>query len=177
VPAGAVLGTEASEQAEVLEWLVDRVTAGLCVTAAGCIHEALRITAEYVKERKQFDRVLASFQAVGQRAADAFIDALAVRLTAWQACGACRPGLPSIDEVTIAKYWASEAGQRVVHACQHLHGGVGMDRDYPVHRYFLVAKQIDLALGGAPPQLATSGGASRHQPEGAASASRPCLKR
>ncbi|MGA2209783.1 MAG: acyl-CoA dehydrogenase family protein [Acidimicrobiales bacterium] len=157
VPDSALLGAEASEQGVVLDWLVDRVTAGLCVTAAGCLDEALRITAAYVKERKQFDRFLATFQAVGQRAADAFIDTLGVRLTAWEAIWRLSVGLPAADEVTIAKYWASEAGQRVVHTCQHLHGGVGMDRDYPVHRYFLVAKQIDLALGGAAPQLADLG--------------------
>jgi acyl-CoA dehydrogenase len=152
-----VLGSDTSEQGDVLDWLVDRVTAGLAVTAAGCLDEALRITASYVKQRKQFDRVIASFQAVGQRAADAFIDTLGVRLTAWQAVWRLASGLPATDEVTIAKYWASDAGQRVVHTCQHLHGGVGMDRDYPVHRYFLVAKQIDLALGGAAPQLAELG--------------------
>jgi alkylation response protein AidB-like acyl-CoA dehydrogenase len=117
----------------------------------------VRITASYVKERQQFDRMIATFQAVGQRAADAFIDTLGVRLTAWQAVWRLSAGLPATDEVTIAKYWASEAGQRVVHTCQHLHGGIGMDRDYPVHRYFLVAKQIDLALGGAAPQLADLG--------------------
>ncbi len=153
VPAEAVLGSEVAQRADVLDWLVDRVTAALSVTAAGCLGEAVRITASYVK----FDRVIATFQAVGQRAADAFIDTLGVRLTAWQAVWRLSAGLPATDEVTIAKYWASEAGQRVVHTCQHLHGGIGMDRDYPVHRYFLVAKQIDLALGGAAPQLADLG--------------------
>ncbi len=157
VAPAAVLGHESAEHAEVLDWLVDRVTAALTVTAAGCLDEALRITASYVKERKQFDRVIATFQAVGQRAADAFIDTLGVRLTAWQAVWRLSAGLPATDEVTIAKFWASEAGQRVVHTCQHLHGGIGMDRDYPVHRYFLLAKQIDLALGGAAPQLADLG--------------------
>ena len=157
VPAEAVLGSEVAEQADVLDWLVDRVTAALSVTAAGCLGEAVRITTSYVKERQQFDRMIATFQAVGQRAADAFIDTLGVRLTAWQAVWRLSAGLPATDEVTIAKYWASEAGQRVVHTCQHLHGGIGMDRDYPVHRYFLVAKQIDLALGGAAPQLADLG--------------------
>jgi alkylation response protein AidB-like acyl-CoA dehydrogenase len=152
-----VLGAEVSQEALVLDWLVDRVTAALSVTAAGCIDEALRMTAEYVKERKQFGRVIASFQAVGQRAADAFIDVLAVRLTAWQAVWRLSAGLPASDEVTIAKYWASEAGQRVVHTCQHLHGGVGMDRDYPLHRYFLLAKQLDLTLGGSASQLADLG--------------------
>jgi alkylation response protein AidB-like acyl-CoA dehydrogenase len=160
VPDDAVLGSggsDSAERGEVLDWLVDRATAALAVLAAGCLDEALRMTASYVKERKQFDRPLATFQAVGQRAADAYIDALGVRLTAWQAVWRLSVGLPAGDEVTIAKYWASEAGQRVVHACQHLHGGVGMDRDYPVHRYFLAAKQIDLALGGTAPQLADLG--------------------
>jgi alkylation response protein AidB-like acyl-CoA dehydrogenase len=134
VPGDAVLGAEAFQQALVLDWLVDRLTAGLSVTAAGCIDEALRMTAEYVKERKQFGRVIASFQVW--------------RLSA---------GRPARDEVTIAKFWASEAGQRVVHTCQHLHGGVGMDRDYPLHRYFLFAKQLDLTLGGSASQLADLG--------------------
>jgi 3-oxocholest-4-en-26-oyl-CoA dehydrogenase beta subunit len=165
VAADAVLGTEGSEQAEVLDWLVDRVTAGLAVTAVGCLDEALRITAAYVKQRKQFDRVLASFQAVGQRAADAFVDALGVRLTAWQAVWRLSAGLPATDEVMIAKYWASEAGQRVVHTCQHLHGGVGMDRDYPLHRYFLLAKHLDLALGGSASQLADLGRRIAARPE------------
>jgi len=161
VPAEAVLGAggpdSRSERGEVLDWLVDRATAASAVMLAGCLEEALRMTAAYVKERKQFDRPLATFQAVGQRAADAYIDSMGVRLTAWQAVWRLSVGLPAADEVTIAKYWASEAGQRVVHTCQHLHGGIGMDRDYPLHRYFLVAKQVDLALGGAAPQLADLG--------------------
>ena len=161
VAGDAVLGSDSSgggsEREEVLDWLVDRVTAALALLVAGALDEALRMTAAYVKERKQFDRPLATFQAVGQRAADAYIDAMGVRLTAWQAVWRLSVGLPASDEVTIAKYWASEAGQRVVHTCQHLHGGIGMDRDYPVHRYFLLAKQVDLALGGAAPQLADLG--------------------
>jgi acyl-CoA dehydrogenase len=158
VPASAVLGgADAPERNAVLSWLVEHTTAALCVLGTGCYEEATRLTAEYVKERKQFERPLATFQAVGQRAADAYIDSLGVRLTAWQAVWRLAAGLPATDEVTIAKYWASEGGQRVVHAAQHLHGGVGMDRDYPLHRYFLLGKQIALSLGGAAPQLAELG--------------------
>jgi alkylation response protein AidB-like acyl-CoA dehydrogenase len=156
VPSSAVLGS-VSEAGAVLDWVVDHATAGICVQLAGSLAEALRITAAYVKERKQFDRVLATFQAVGQRAADGYIDSQGVRLTAWQAIWRLSVGLPADDELTIAKYWAAEAGQRVVHTCQHLHGGVGMDRDYPVHRYFFAAKEADLLLGGAAPQLAELG--------------------
>ena len=96
---------------------------------------------------------IASFQAVGQRAADAYIDAEAVRLTALQAAWRISEGLPAANATAAAKVWAAEGGQRVVHTAQHLHGGVGVDRDYPVHRYFLYAKQLELTLGGGTRQL------------------------
>lgn len=155
VGADDLLGAEAP--GEVLNWLLERATAGYCVAAAGLCDAALRLTADYVKTREQFGRVLASFQAVGQRAADAYIDGVAVELTAWQAIWRLSVGLPATDEVAIAKYWASEGSQRVVHACHHLHGGVGVDRAYPLHRYFLLSKYVELALGGAAPQLAELG--------------------
>jgi alkylation response protein AidB-like acyl-CoA dehydrogenase len=115
--------------------------------------EALRLTAEYTKNREQFGKPIASFQAVGHRAADAYIDTETIRLTAWQACWRLGAGLPAKEEVAIAKFFAAYGGQRVVHAASHLHGGVGVDRDYPLCRYFLAAKQLELALGGATHQL------------------------
>ena len=90
---------------------------------------------------------------MSQRAADAYIDTEAVRLTAWQAAWRLDRGLPAAEQVAIAKFWASEGAQRVVHAAHHLHGGVGVDRDYPLHRYFLLVKQAELALGSATPSL------------------------
>jgi hypothetical protein len=137
----------------ILTWILERGTAALCATATGVCEMALRTTAEYTKTREQFDRVIATFQAVGQRAADAYVDTEAVRLTAWQAAWRLDAGMPASAEVAVAKYWAAEGGQRVVHAAQHLHGGIGVDRDYPLHRYFLWAKQLELTLGGATRQL------------------------
>jgi alkylation response protein AidB-like acyl-CoA dehydrogenase len=55
--------------------------------------------------------------------------------------------------VAVAKYWADEGAQRAVHAAQHLHGGVGVDRDYPLHRHFLRTKHLALTLGGTTPSL------------------------
>lgn len=156
VGTGDRLGDE-SRAGEVLDWLVDRATSALCVLAVGACEEAVRLTAEYVKERQQFGHPLATFQAVGQRAADAYVDTAAIRLTAWQAAWRLSVGLPATEEVAIAKFWASEGGQRVVHAAQHLHGGIGVDRSYPLHRYFLLAKQIELSLGAASAQLAAIG--------------------
>ena len=81
------------------------------------------------------------------------IDTEAIRLTALQAAWRLSAGLPAAEAVAVAKFWAAEGGQRVVHAAQHLHGGIGVDRDYPLHRYFLWAKHLELTLGGATPQL------------------------
>jgi alkylation response protein AidB-like acyl-CoA dehydrogenase len=141
----------------VLRWLVEHATVAACAVVAGLTAEAVRLTGEYTSSREQFGRAIATFQAVGQRAADAYVDAQAIRLTMLQAAWRLAAGFPADREVAIAKYWAAAGGQRVVHAAQHLHGGVGVDRDYPLHRYFLLAKQLELTLGGATRQLVTLG--------------------
>jgi 3-oxocholest-4-en-26-oyl-CoA dehydrogenase beta subunit len=150
--ASDVLGN-AESGAAIVEWIVERATAAMCSIATGVCEQALKMTAEYTKTREQFDRPIATFQAVGQRAADAYIDTEAIRLTALQAAWRLEEGLPAATEVAVAKFWAADGGQRVVHAAQHLHGGIGVDRDYPLHRYFLWAKELELTLGGATPQL------------------------
>jgi alkylation response protein AidB-like acyl-CoA dehydrogenase len=144
--------------ADGVEWLVEHAQVASCVTVAGACATALELTADYTKTREQFGRPIASFQAVSQRAADAYIDAEAVRLTAWQAAWRLDRGLPASEQVAIAKFWASEGAQRVVHAAHHLHGGMGVDRDYPLYRYFLLAKQLELSLGSATPSLLRLGG-------------------
>jgi alkylation response protein AidB-like acyl-CoA dehydrogenase len=138
---------------EIVAWIELRATAALCALATGVCAEALRLTAEYTKTRKQFDQPIATFQAVAQRAADAFIDTEAVRLTALQAAWRIDAGLPAEAQVAAAKYWAAQGGSRVVRAAQHLHGGVGVDREYALHRYYLYARQLELTLGGATTQL------------------------
>ena len=139
------------------EWLRLRGTAGLCALQLGVLDSALHRTAEYTKQRKQFDHAIAAFQAVRQRLADAYLDVEAVRLTLWQAAWRLSDGLPAAEEVATAKYWAAEAGHRVAHTAVHLHGGVGIDVDYPLHRYFAAAKRNEFTLGGATAQLRALG--------------------
>jgi alkylation response protein AidB-like acyl-CoA dehydrogenase len=115
------------------------------------------MTAEYTTQRQQFDRPIATFQAVSQRAADAYIDVETVRLATWAAAWRLANDVPAAREAVIAKYWAAEAGHRVVYAAQHLHGGIGFDVDYPLHRYYLWSRQIELTLGGASQQIARLG--------------------
>lgn len=148
----AVLGS-AGGGAKLLAWLELRATAALCMVSLGACEAALDMTSEYIKTRKQFDQPIAMFQAVGHRAADAFIDTEAIRLTAWQAAWRISAGLDAAKQVAVAKFWCAEGAKRVVHAATHLHGGVGVDKEYPLHRYFLYARHLELALGGGTPQL------------------------
>jgi 3-oxocholest-4-en-26-oyl-CoA dehydrogenase beta subunit len=139
--------------AAVSEWLRELVVAGLCATAAGITAAALDLTTAYAREREQFGKPIASFQAVAQRAADAFIDVKAIRLTALQACWRVASGLPAREQVAVAKFWAADGGKRVMHAAQHIHGGIGVDKDYPLHRLFLAYTTTELSLGGATEHL------------------------
>jgi 3-oxocholest-4-en-26-oyl-CoA dehydrogenase beta subunit len=155
---GVKLGSDAllgsiEDGAAIIEWLVQRTTVAVALAQAGAAAASLALVAEYTKTREQFGKPIATFQAVGQRAADAYVDTEAIRLTAWQAAWRISEGLPADKEVAIAKFWAADGGQRVVHAAVHLHGGVGVDRDYPLHRYFLMTKHLELTLGGATDQL------------------------
>ena len=132
-------------------------TSALCSVAAGVCQAALDMTAKHTATREQFGKPIASFQAVGQRAADAYIDTEMVRLTALQAAWRLAEGWPSAEEVAVAKFWAGDGGMRALHACQHLHGGLGVDLDYPLHRYFLWGKQIEHELGTPTRQLLALG--------------------
>lgn len=148
VPDADVVGDPAGG-AEVIEWLLARAKLGLAALTVGVCEQALRATAEYTSERHQFGRPLSTNQGVALRAADAYIDTEAMRATLWSAAWRLTEGLPAEQEVAIAKWWATEGGHRVVHSTQHLHGGIGADIDYPLHRTFLWAKQAGDTFGGA----------------------------
>ncbi len=163
VGAGDVL-VAGPDGVDALRWLLEHAEAALCLCVAGACDAAVKLTASYTTTREQFGKPIATFQAVGQRAADAYIDAEAVRLTAWQAAWRLAEGLPATSEVAVAKYWADEGGQRVVHAAQHLHGGMGVDRDYPLHRYYLLTKHLALTLGGATTSLLRLGDVLADEP-------------
>jgi alkylation response protein AidB-like acyl-CoA dehydrogenase len=71
----------------------------------------------------------------------------------WQAAWRLAVGLPAEAEVATAKFWAADAGHRVAHTAVHVHGGVGIDTDHPLHRYFVAAKRAEFEFGGATAQL------------------------
>jgi alkylation response protein AidB-like acyl-CoA dehydrogenase len=160
VNADAQLG----RTSDVVKWVELHTQALLLATMLGVCEEALALTAKYVSEREQFSTPIGTFQAVAHRCADAYIATEAIRLTALQAfwrLGTAQEGAedlaPGGEAVDIARFWACEGGNRVVHAAQHLHGGIGVDIDYPIHRYFRWATTIELLLGGTNSSLSAIG--------------------
>ena len=141
----------------------------LAAMQAGVTDAAVRRTASYTSSREQFGKPLSTFQGVALQAADAYVDSRAIDAVAMQAAWSIDAELDGehVDATLpalTAAWWASEAGQRCVHLTQHLHGGIGADITYPVHRYFLHGKQIELMCGAASSLLAALGDALAARP-------------
>lgn len=139
--------------ADAVEWAYERAVATQNAVQLGNAETMLDLTASYTKERKQFDVPIATFQAVGHRVADCYIDCEAMRLTAWQALSRLDDDLPATIEVSVAKHWAATGSHRISIAAAHLHGGVGVDRDYALARHYTRAKELELQLGGSTEHL------------------------
>jgi alkylation response protein AidB-like acyl-CoA dehydrogenase len=151
VEAARVVGGDQGD--DVVAWLTTHGALGRSAYQLGVLERALELTSEYAREREQFDRPIGSFQAVSSRLADGYIDVKGLRLTLTQAAWRLSEDLPADVEVNTAAFWAADAGHRVAHTTVHVHGGVGIDLDHPVHRYFLAAKQTEFAVGSATGQL------------------------
>jgi 3-oxocholest-4-en-26-oyl-CoA dehydrogenase beta subunit len=158
VPADRVLGSAGTGR-EITGWLLSHATVALCAQQLGVVERALETTVEYARHRVQFGKPIGGFQAVAQRLADGYIDVEAVRLTMWQAAWLLAAGQPAETAVATAKFWAADAGHRVAHTAVHVHGGMGIDTAYPLHRYFVAAKDNEFTLGGATAQLRRIGAA------------------
>ncbi len=156
VGADGVLGN-IGQANEIISWIEQRANTAIAGMQVGTTEEALRRTAEYSGERKQFGVPIGSFQAVAMRAADAYIDIESIRSTFWQAMWRLDEGLDAEPEVRAAKYFACIAAHRVVCATQHLHGGIGVDVEFPIHRYFLFAKHNEFMLGSSTTQISKMG--------------------
>lgn len=156
IGAGDILATGMDGQA-LMQWLAERTTVALCAHQLGASDKAMRMSASYTAERKQFGVLISTFQAVGHRAANCFIDVECLRLNTYQAISRLDGGLDATNEVQIAKIWAGDVGHRVSYAAQHLHGGTGIDRDYPLWRYCTWLRYNEMALGGSAKTLAKLG--------------------
>lgn len=152
VPEDAVLG-EAGAALQVLRDVYRQCTALVCAEMLGGAEHQLAVTAEYVKQRVQFDRPLGSFQAVQHHLADMFTLVQGSRWTTYQAIDQLARNRPADREIAIAKAFSSDACQRVAALAQQLHGGVGVDMANDLQFYFRRAKAMELKFGPTPVQL------------------------
>jgi len=126
------------------------VTAGACALADGALAGALRLTRDHVATRRQFGRPLAEFQAVSQQVADVYIASRTLHLITLSACWQLDNSKNRVDEdLAAATWWMTEEAPRSVLTCHHLHGGIGVDVSYPLHRFSSLIADLARSLGGA----------------------------
>jgi alkylation response protein AidB-like acyl-CoA dehydrogenase len=152
VSSDRVLGTP-GRGLPVLRSVLAKASAIRCAEMLGGAEHQLETTAEYTKERVQFDRPIGTFQAVQHRLADMFTDVQGSRWTTYQALCRLSQGVPAGRELAIANSFTTEACVRVAFGAQQLHGGIGIDLDYDLHFYFRRAKALELSFGSAPIHL------------------------
>jgi alkylation response protein AidB-like acyl-CoA dehydrogenase len=142
----------------VLDTVLWQTAVALAAVQLGVTQGALAHAARYTSEREQFGRPLGTFQAVQHQLADCYIQIDALRVTLWQAVADLDDATPGAEAAAlVTAWWAREGGLDVVHRVQHVHGGIGVDTDYPVHRHFLWGKQLAGTLGGPSAVLARLG--------------------
>jgi alkylation response protein AidB-like acyl-CoA dehydrogenase len=137
------------EALAAMAWARQATRAALCAMAVGLCDRMMRMTGTYTSEREQFGRAIATFQAVSHRLADCFIDVECLRVVTQQAASLIDQGKDAEEAATIAKIWCGDVTHRVSQACQHCHGGAGVDRDYPLFRFCLQARQVELTAGSS----------------------------
>lgn len=129
--------------------LRDRYRLALCAYADGLVAGATRLTADHVSTREQFGKPIALFQAVGQQLADIYVVGRSMELATTAAAWRLSEGLDAATDLAIAAYWLAEEIPPTTRTMTHLHGGIGVDITYPLHRYFSLTKDLARLVGGA----------------------------
>ena len=146
VPKQNILGELDQGWSEVKK-IIQRAAVAKCCEMVGCIQQALDMTTDYAKERKQFDRPIGSFQVIQHYCADMATDVDGSRLSTYQAAWMISEGLPCTQEVAIAKAWAGEACQRVMALAHQIHGAIGVTIDHDLQYYTRRAKAAEVTFG------------------------------
>jgi alkylation response protein AidB-like acyl-CoA dehydrogenase len=151
---GVRTGADTLLDAGAYETLLGYATAGAVATSSGALDAALRLTTEHVKSREQFGRALAEFQAVTMEVGDVYIAKRALDVALWAGVWRLAEGHDDATEVLAVAAWAAcDGALKALYTCQHLHGGLGLDVTYPLHRHFAWVKHYAHLLGGAEGRL------------------------
>jgi alkylation response protein AidB-like acyl-CoA dehydrogenase len=116
--------------------------------ASGLVAGALRLTADYVATRQQFGKPLSTFQTVAAQLAEVYIASRTLTLAATSVVWRLSEGRDADDDLDVLGYWLASQAPPVMQICHHLHGGMGMDIDYPMDRYYSTIKDLARLVGG-----------------------------
>ena len=134
---------------EALRYLIQINMVMRSYISLGVTEKMTSLIAGYTSEREQFGRVIGTFQAVSHRAADCFIELECLRLVNQQAAINLNTNLDCENQALVSKIWAGNACHKISYSAQHLHGGMGVDKDYVLWRYCLLAKECELINGSS----------------------------
>ena len=116
--------------------------------ASGLVAGAVRLTADYVTSRHQFGRPLATFQTVAAQLAEVYIASRTLGLASASVVLRLAEGRDADEDLDILAFWLTSNAAPAMQTCHHLHGGMGMDITYPMHRYYSSIKDLTRLLGG-----------------------------
>ena len=142
------VGTDAVLAGASVRRLNQLALAGIGAYAAGLVAGAVRLTADYVTNRHQFGRPLATFQAVAQQLAEVYIASRTLALASTSVVWRLAQDRDADEDLDVLGYWLSAEAPPAMQTCHHLHGGMGMDVTYPMHRYYSSIKDLTRLLGG-----------------------------
>ena len=139
VPKKNILGKFNEAWNDVLR-ILDRAAIAKCCEMVGGAQRVLDMSVAYVKERKQFDRHIGSFQAIQHHCSNMLADVDSSRMITYEAAWRVSEGMPFSVEASMAKSWTNDAFRRVCLLGHQLHGGSGLIIDHDMHRFFKASK-------------------------------------
>jgi butyryl-CoA dehydrogenase/short/branched chain acyl-CoA dehydrogenase len=154
VPAENLLGEEGKGYKIAIETL-NEGRIGIGAQMLGLAEGAWAHAAKYAKERKQFGKAIAEFQAVQFSLAEMATEIEAAKLMVYNAARLKDAGQSYVREAAMAKLFASEVAERVASRCVDVFGGNGFVRDYPAEKYYRDAKIGKIYEGTSNMQLMT----------------------
>ncbi|MBA7679914.1 Acyl-CoA dehydrogenase [subsurface metagenome] len=147
VPKENILG-KLDQGWEVAQRVIEQAAVAKCCFVVGAMQQALDMTVEYAKERKQYGHPIGSLQIIQHYCANMATDVDGSRFSTYQAAWRLNEGLPCTKEVAIAKAWTGEAFGRVSTLAHQIHGAIGCTIDHDLQFYTRYGKAAELSFGG-----------------------------
>ncbi len=154
VPKANVLGEPGKGYKVAIETL-NEGRIGIGAQMLGVARGALDHASAYAKERKQFGKPIAEFQAIQFQLARLATEVEAARLMTYNAARLKDAGLPFLKEGAMTKYYCSQVAERVASECIEVYGGYGFTKDYPAEKYLRDSKIGKIYEGTSFMQLQT----------------------